>query len=65
MKAASKNVKGVKVDFVWDKCALFLSSFDPRQMRYLGLELAAIVDSVAFYARRAQQVGLPSSDCST
>ncbi len=55
-----KNVKGVDVDALWAKITNYLSSFDPRQIRYLGEEFNYIIRSVAELARSNNQVCLAS-----
>lgn len=58
LKAAFKNTKNPKYDALFQNSVLFLTSFDPRQIRYLGAELNGVIEAVVTIARRAQQVCL-------
>ena len=58
LNALQKGGKGIKFESLLEKMAIFLGSFDPRQMRYLGSELVKIIESLAFHAQRTGQVCL-------
>ncbi|KAE8442271.1 hypothetical protein EG329_003531 [Mollisiaceae sp. DMI_Dod_QoI] len=47
--------KGVDYDTLWEKMTGFLSTFDPRQIRYIGEEFSHIIEAVAGLASQNRQ----------
>ncbi|KAI9740935.1 MAG: hypothetical protein M1818_004541 [Claussenomyces sp. TS43310] len=43
-------------EIVWQKMTSFLNYFDPRQARYIGSLLTAIIETIADHSRRLRQV---------
>jgi COP9 signalosome complex subunit 3 len=44
---------------LWDRIVVFLETFDPIQIRYVGLEFREVITAAANLARRSQQVCIP------
>jgi len=62
ISALEKGNKAVDPDTIWSKLTGFLSSFDPRQIRYLGEQLMSIIRAVDSIARQSRQVRALSID---
>jgi len=58
MNAVNKNSKFMDLEVLYDKMTNFLVSFDGRQIRYLGKELAQVIEWVAGIGRNNRQVRL-------
>lgn len=56
INALEKGNKAVNPETIWAKLTGFLSSFDPRQIRYLGDQLSKIIGAVEGIARSSRQV---------
>ncbi|KAG9238115.1 hypothetical protein BJ875DRAFT_502271 [Amylocarpus encephaloides] len=58
LNKAKQYEKAVDMDALWNNICTFLSGFDPRQIRYLGHELAQIIDTFANIAQRHHRIPL-------
>lgn len=63
ISALKKGTKGVDMEKIWGKMTTFLGTFDPRQIRYLGDQLSAILEAVASIAVTNRQVRLLLREC--
>jgi COP9 signalosome complex subunit 3 len=52
----SQNANALDREILWQKTLLFLETFDPRQVRYVGTEFSQVIIAAADLARRANQV---------
>jgi COP9 signalosome complex subunit 3 len=63
ISALKKGTKGVDMEKIWGKMTTFLGTFNPRQIRYLGDQLSAILEAVASIAVTNRQVRLLLREC--
>jgi COP9 signalosome complex subunit 3 len=53
-----KPGNSLSVEALWERMAVFVHSFDPRQIRYLGFELGEIITALIEFAQQIRQVRL-------